>query len=277
MLAPFLSSQYKIMGAQNMDKWSQVFAIGGTTLTLFLSNMIANASSSMKEKNGASNVFDEWGRKLKELFAFNVSFGKDAGGFDMNVPGSAAGRKTAGPMLSLIGEGAAPEYIIPTESRYRIRALELWQQAGKDLGVPMFAKGYFAKEQTAAEQNDKVSGKDLLLGLSSRRRQPDKAIQRIMDEYAQSPSKFNLNAFLSNDNVQSGLLGVTAVGAKHLLGDGAGDIVQYLAAILLILKGLSAKLAHSATTNIHIQNNANERDIEQILLNLGVIQGRTSF
>ena len=141
LLAPYLSAQYKFMGAQNMDKWSKFFAIGSTGLTLYLSNMIANASSSLKRKSNKSNIFGEWGRKLKDFFSFNVSFRKDAGGFDMNVPGSAAGRKTAGPMLSLIGEGAAPEYVIPTESRYRARALELWQQAGKDLGVPMFENG----------------------------------------------------------------------------------------------------------------------------------------
>lgn len=107
--------------------------------------------------------FEEFGRwvkaKLKEFFTFNINFGDvgkkvgagvsawqkgapdPSGSFDMNVPGSAAGRKTAGPMLSLIGEGAAPEYVIPTEARYRMRALALWQQAGKDLGVPMMADG----------------------------------------------------------------------------------------------------------------------------------------
>lgn len=108
-------------------------------------------------------AFEEFGRyiksKLKEFFTFNFNFGDvgkkvgagvsawqkgatdPSGQFDMNVPGSAAGRKTAGPMLSLIGEGTAPEYVIPTESRYRERALALWQQAGKDLGVPMFESG----------------------------------------------------------------------------------------------------------------------------------------
>lgn len=108
-------------------------------------------------------AFEEFGRyikgKLKEFFTFNFSFGDvgkkigagvsawskgaadPSGDFDMNVPGSAAGRKTNGPMLSLIGEGAAPEYVIPTESRFRDRALALWQQAGKDLGVPMMADG----------------------------------------------------------------------------------------------------------------------------------------
>lgn len=119
--------------------------------------MIKSLPSKMGE------AFEEFGRyikgKLKEFFTFNFSFGDvgkkigagvsawskgaadPSGDFDMNVPGSAAGRKTTGPMLSLIGEGAAPEYVIPTESRYRDRALALWQAAGKDLGVPMFESG----------------------------------------------------------------------------------------------------------------------------------------
>ena len=121
-------------------------------------------------------AFEEFGRyikgKLKEFFTFNFNFGDvgkkvgagvsawqkgaadPSGQFDMNVPGSAAGRKTAGPMLSLIGEGAAPEYVIPTESRYRERALALWQQAGKDLGVPMMASGGFFNMKPDPDDND---------------------------------------------------------------------------------------------------------------------------
>lgn len=120
--------------------------------------------------------FEEFGRwvkaKLKEFFTFNINFGDvgkkvgagvsawqkgapdPSGSFDMNVPGSAAGRKTAGPLLSLIGEGAAPEYVIPTEARYRMRALALWQQAGKDLGVPMMADGGITDGHSEGGAND---------------------------------------------------------------------------------------------------------------------------
>ena len=53
----------------------------------------------------------------------------------------ASGARTIGPTMALIGEGNAPEYVIPTESKYRTRALALWQSAGKELGVPMMANG----------------------------------------------------------------------------------------------------------------------------------------
>lgn len=124
-------------------------------------------------------AFEEFGRyikgKLKEFFTFNFSFGDmgkkigagvsawskgaadPSGDFDMNVPGSAAGRKTNGPMLSLIGEGAAPEYVIPTESRYRERALALWQAAGKDLGVPLMADGGIIDSSSAGYTNSPFS------------------------------------------------------------------------------------------------------------------------
>jgi len=125
------------------------------------------------------DAFEEFGRyikgKLKEFFTFNFSFGDmgkkigagvsawskgaadPSGDFDMNVPGSAAGRKTNGQMLSLIGEGAAPEYVIPTESRYRYRALALWQAAGKDLGVPMMADGGITEGNTNENDDGRYS------------------------------------------------------------------------------------------------------------------------
>lgn len=55
--------------------------------------------------------------------------------------GHATGHKTRGPEVALIGEGAAPEYVIPTEPRFRGRGVELWMQAGHDLGIPGFRAG----------------------------------------------------------------------------------------------------------------------------------------
>jgi TP901 family phage tail tape measure protein len=54
---------------------------------------------------------------------------------------AASGMKTSGPQFALIGEGNGPEYVIPTEPRYRGRALGLLMQAAEDLGVAAFAKG----------------------------------------------------------------------------------------------------------------------------------------
>ena len=38
----------------------------------------------------------------------------------------ASGTRTSGPTMALIGEDNAPECVIPTESKYRTRALALW-------------------------------------------------------------------------------------------------------------------------------------------------------
>ena len=54
---------------------------------------------------------------------------------------SANGRFVDSPLLSLIGEDG-PEYVIPTGAGKRQRGLDLWLQAGEDLGVQGFAEGY---------------------------------------------------------------------------------------------------------------------------------------
>lgn len=55
---------------------------------------------------------------------------------------SASGRYVDGFMVSTLGEDG-PEYVIPVGSGYRDRGLTLWEQAGRDLGVPGFADGGF--------------------------------------------------------------------------------------------------------------------------------------
>lgn len=63
--------------------------------------------------------------------------------FEKAVPGlgDAAGRKVSGPEVVLVGEGKGPEYIIPTEPRYRKRGVQLLAQAAADLGIPGFQGG----------------------------------------------------------------------------------------------------------------------------------------
>lgn len=56
------------------------------------------------------------------------------------VGASAEGRYVDAPMLSLIGEDG-PEFVIPVGAKRRARGIELWQQAGEMLGVPMHAEG----------------------------------------------------------------------------------------------------------------------------------------
>jgi len=59
------------------------------------------------------------------------------------IKAKAAGGKVTKPELTLVGEGAAPEYVIPTESRYRGRAKMLLAAAAKEIGmrVQAFRKG----------------------------------------------------------------------------------------------------------------------------------------
>lgn len=54
---------------------------------------------------------------------------------------SATGRFVDSPLLSLIGEDG-PEYVIPVGADKHRRGLDLWMQAGEDLGVQGFAEGY---------------------------------------------------------------------------------------------------------------------------------------
>jgi TP901 family phage tail tape measure protein len=85
---------------------------------------------------------------------------------------NARGTRTKGAEKAVIGEGAGPEYrfnpdgsgyktagpemtvlepgttIVPTEARYRGRGIDLWMQAGHDLGVP----GYKAGVRKAAKK-----------------------------------------------------------------------------------------------------------------------------
>ncbi len=48
------------------------------------------------------------------------------------IHGHAAGGKTSGSM-AIVGEGRAPEYVIPTDPQYRGNAVGLWMSAGREL------------------------------------------------------------------------------------------------------------------------------------------------
>lgn len=61
---------------------------------------------------------------------------------------ASGGTVPAGPMATnqptaIVGEGnpAHPEYVIPTDPKYRGRAASLWAAAGSDMGMPMMASG----------------------------------------------------------------------------------------------------------------------------------------
>jgi SLT domain-containing protein len=62
-----------------------------------------------------------------------------------NVPGfHARGDIIRRPTLAVVGEGRAPESVIPWDPAYRTRALDLWTTTGRQLGVPGFQMGALA-------------------------------------------------------------------------------------------------------------------------------------
>ena len=66
--------------------------------------------------------------------------GSGSGSGSVHAQFNAEGRYVDSPILSVVGEDG-PEYIIPVGSKRRSRGMELWMQAGHDLGVPGFANG----------------------------------------------------------------------------------------------------------------------------------------
>jgi hypothetical protein len=53
---------------------------------------------------------------------------------------NAVGTKTNGREIALIGEDG-PEYVIPVGAKHKASGMALWMQAGKDVGIPGYAKG----------------------------------------------------------------------------------------------------------------------------------------
>lgn len=75
------------------------------------------------------------------------------------APTHAAGHKTSGPEFALIGEGAAPEYVIPTEPRFRGRAIGLLMDAAHELGIAGYKAGTKKKGKSKAKTPDKTPEK----------------------------------------------------------------------------------------------------------------------
>ncbi|WP_254306593.1 tape measure protein [Clostridium sp. 001] len=131
----------------------------------------------------------------------------------------ANGGVTTGPELSVIGE-AGSEAIIPLSSNRRNRGLSLWQQAGRILGVRMFANGGIVgngtssggKQKTTASLNTTISlGDDSLSsfkqygkkindylgnGIVSEKKIPDDSMNKVTDS-----SKGILNLFSKTGHI----------------------------------------------------------------------------
>lgn len=75
---------------------------------------------------------------------------------------------TDGPM-AIVGEGrrAYPEYVIPTDPRYRSRAQALWASAGKDLGGDMPARKWLSGPDSLGGEGMAFAGGGKLQALAS--------------------------------------------------------------------------------------------------------------
>lgn len=83
--------------------------------------------------------------------------GSAPGTVTASIGASAEGRFVDSPFVSLIGEDG-PEYVIPVGSDRRDRGLDLWMQAGRDLGVTAFADGGVSGKAVNTMTNSPMAG-----------------------------------------------------------------------------------------------------------------------
>lgn len=83
--------------------------------------------------------------------------GSAPGTVTASIVASAEGRFVDSPFVSLIGEDG-PEYVIPVGSDRRDRGLDLWMQAGRDLGVTAFADGGVSGKAVNTMTNSPMAG-----------------------------------------------------------------------------------------------------------------------
>lgn len=100
-------------------------------------------------------------RLLNPAATVNVSgAGSGNASLTATISGHAAGGYVQGRQLSWLAEEGYGEFVIPTNPGRRARALELYEQAGKVLGVSAHADGGFVGNGQPAFQNYMVSGEN---------------------------------------------------------------------------------------------------------------------
>lgn len=105
-----------------------------TTVRLTADYSITNPTPSlgMRSDSVTQNGF----KTPRNAFSMQSGSAILAAGIAKNARGSIV----AGPLLSLVGEDG-PEAIIPLSGKHRDRGLDLWEKAGKMLGVKQYAEG----------------------------------------------------------------------------------------------------------------------------------------
>ena len=130
--------------------------------------MLVNVTAAPGTDN-FSQVYSQFVQRAQAEFAnpisvtAHVNVNSGGGGSAGGAGQSANGRFVNRPMLSWIGEDG-PEYVIPVGADKYERGMDLWMQAGRDLGVPGFADGGFIGEESMTVnpfERKKGSGFDL--------------------------------------------------------------------------------------------------------------------
>ncbi|NPV27926.1 MAG: hypothetical protein HPY81_10970, partial [Firmicutes bacterium] len=114
------------------------------SVTAFVTEKIPEYAKGLKDKiSGWLDSFKDWAGNIWDRVKSSFSAGYEAGsGEGLNVAKHAFGGILTRPHLGLVAE-AGPEAIIPLSARMRPRALELWRETGRRLGVQQFEFGGF--------------------------------------------------------------------------------------------------------------------------------------
>lgn len=126
---------------------SKFLSLGGKIVKALLGAFVGIAGKIASAIGGGIGTI---GNFLRDWINKNTLFGNkiDLPGPlpDIKIPALAQGGKTGGPMY-LVGEGRAPEYVIPTDPAYRDRAKGLLADAASSIGMTAFAKGGKTKSE----------------------------------------------------------------------------------------------------------------------------------
>jgi len=125
----------------------------GVFSSVMLEGAIQLGKSAERRRAEQMEKIKEFGRVVDEFKADPSKFYVSGGEITARALGGFVNR----PQLSLIGE-AGPEVVIPLSSRIRSRALDLWQQTGRYLGVRQFEMGGFAGPVPAATHVGPIGG-----------------------------------------------------------------------------------------------------------------------
>lgn len=144
-----------------LDAWNKLVT-GITSLASSISGAITGPiKAGINDAIGVLNSF------LGALYNIPVIGGAISGALHgFKLPTFAQGGLATGP--SIVGEGGAPEWVIPTDRKYGARARDLWVQAGQAIGaLKMGAAGIGQVGGQCVEWVEAISGHFFPVGMAS--------------------------------------------------------------------------------------------------------------